>query len=937
MYLFSKKEFKMSQIIVLLVVFSIGFSSLFADVTAKDILNKKTQRWDITFDNTNDSSGDSDISIYREVDKVAKEISKISVLLPRIMRIGSCSDSRGCELDSVQCNVITSPVECPNNGELDADLDLCTLPPDIECPSGYESNSDYSLCVRPPDCLNGYVYDSDKKVCVGAIANSTAINTTNSCPDSDMSLNGSKCCKPEEFQTPATVLSCPDGMELKGSTCLGNCYQEPTCDNGGTLSNSGSYVCPNGGTASGTQCIVYAQRFESEQIVGEIYGLYDSSGGVTMCWTNNGESACASGTYEENIFSFNNIDVFGSGYWGNDHSLNGDWSSTSGMTGKFVGTFTNGTFSGKWYSNKWTCPAGFSLNNESCIKSYAASFEYSNTATCNKTCVTNTTTYSCSLGGSLSGNICTITTNATMGLERVGKIYGTYDNANNLTMCWSNNGESACAPGSYGIDTLKFEGSGATGSGTYNSNYEFNGNWSNSAGITGKFYGNFADGNFNGSWYTNVKTCPSGYVLSGNICKFKYYATSETTQDYYSCPYSPTPGSYEKCTSSPKITLVCEEGELANNQCLLPQKCTDIEETKKCSSGTQNTVECIGNFPDTYIKNLYINHLCRCPSQAEYNKWDKFIKEGNTNEELYNFFKSYYESNGEYWNTECLTITDEPLTTQCNGNFPDKDILAIYTDHLCRCPDQEGYDYWLVQKNSGKSNQWIENNIKDVSNVDDDTWHEACNALNNNECYKTILSENQPQCQTDSSFVYNNTINFDIDTEQCESQIVIKCGGSELTEYQYNEDINKCILNPPCPTGNYYNSDYDACIDHATCPLGDSIQCYGPITNSWCSPWACSAANQCGYAYCPSDTTPATSASGYMPTSYTNNYQYDVPGVCSSLNCDLTLNKNLTYCSTKACPRGFGVYENADHCYKDECPDGSSLGQDNKCYSEEDN
>lgn len=422
-------------------------------------------------------------------------------------------------------------------------------------------------------------------------------------------------------------------------------------------------------------------------------------------------------------------------------------------------------------------------------------------------------------------------------------------------------------------------------------------------------------------------TAPNGYNYEGS-CGINNYTVSGTS----SCNYAATPGYYYECSYDASTTYICNQGTLTGNQCETTD-CMPKTEQDSCPQG-ENVLVCQGNFPDSVVKSLFINHLCRCPSQTEYNNWkNKFDTEGSYTT-TFNEFKTFY--NGS-WSNSCSTIDVTVVGTNpvCQGNFSDTQILNLYTDHLCRCPEQAGYDYWLNLKNSGKSNSWIENAIKTSAQDNGEVWKNNCSVLDNSECYTTSPITEDVTCPTDNDYVLNNTISFNENTDQCESDIDISCDQNGI--YTYDTPVeNTCSLTPPCPTGQIYSSEENQCIVSVTCPLPNvsDDQCSGPLDDSWCSPWKCNDVNRCGFAYCENGTTP-TGGTDYMPAQYFDYYQYKVAGICSSSECDLTLNKDITYCLDVTCPEGFEVYESGGSCYKKECPSGSTIDENGNCFVQE--
>jgi len=237
MYLFNNKGNKIKRIILLLMAFSISFSSLFAEVTANDILNKNAQRWDITFSDTDNGDVNNIETMLQEVNKVAKEIDKISVLLPRATLIGSCSGGIGCNLDSVQCDAVTEAPFCPDGSVLNTTRDMCQKDPDVfDCPVGFTYDTMVGQCVKLVDCPYGGTYVVERQRCESPIIYD--------CP-AGYTLTEGICVSPPLCEAGATFNSTTNKCEIEAiKICDGSengwlydkgnnvCYKTPDCQSG---------------------------------------------------------------------------------------------------------------------------------------------------------------------------------------------------------------------------------------------------------------------------------------------------------------------------------------------------------------------------------------------------------------------------------------------------------------------------------------------------------------------------------------------------------------------------------------------------------------------------------------------------------------------------------------------------------------------------------
>ena len=947
----------MKKILLLLLLMNILFGA------SKELFDGK-QRWDLTFE---DNENDVYQKIWTEVDKVAVELDKINALVPRKANIQFC-DEKGCGIDAVRCDPEFVPVECPEGGELDGNLDMCILPANTDCPDGYSPDSNLTLCTSEPPCDNGLTYDSDSNHCVGVTTESTGANINVSCPDSSQVLTNGKCCEPTE--SPANhVVSCAPGegtLSNSNSTkCNKTCYQPPSCPNGGTLTNSFNYTCPNGGTLSGTTC--YKTCSGTELIT------------CKYLWHNGeNESYCTN-----DWFAGNNP----------NECPNASTLSQSQCVNKTIEkpleSSCNYQATKEYNNNTTKCSKTCSSNSYSCPNG-----GYLSGTTCYKTCSQTTSSYTCPHGGYLSGSTCYKSYAASsysglyqlvLGRQTDNAGYAYWKNKWGSSISYSemiafihsavlNNEPYICGMNMQPNNTRKNEVMAAyvwelgRCPDTAGFNYWVGDpNWS----ITAFKNAASPECSSNGLSCPNTPplveyTCPYGGYISNGVCHYSYHAQSGTNTTYYSCNYTATgnsntaywncnynptvttsfydcsydapDGSYQDCSYQATQSNNCEEGNLVGNVCE-GSLCTDPTEEPVCPEGS-NQFNCEG-FEDKDIVSLYTNNLCKCPDRAGYNHWVSKKNEGYDFAYISNEFFHEMEQSGVELQQSCSGIQNNTVTNNgtsttvaelgCQGNFPNDFIFNVYTNNLCRCPDQAGYDYWLQKKNSGKSDDWIKNAIHTATYANADTWSNSCSEIDTSKCYTSEGEDEIVDCPNDPSYIYNDTIALDEELDKCTSGIDISCDA----DYVFSTQSKTCEYSPPCEGDALYSGEVDACVVKVTCPYGPDIECQGPsLLDSWCSPWKCNDVNRCGFAYCENGTTPSN-GTDYMPPQYFDYYQYKVAGACSSEQCDLTLNKDITYCLDVTCPEGFGIYESGGSCYRDECPGGSTIDEDGNCFIQE--
>ena len=135
-----------------------------------------------------------------------------------------------------------------------------------------------------------------------------------------------------------------------------------------------------------------------------------------------------------------------------------------------------------------------------------------------------------------------------------------------------------------------------------------------------------------------------------------------------------------------------------------------------------------------------------------------------------------------------------------------------------------------------------------------------------------------------------------------------------------NPELVENCNNPTPPANNCRALEY-------TCNSNEVDPAF--VDNEWkCSPYLCNSRGRCGTASCFS-YPPSKSffmEQGMIPV------KADYLGVCVSETCDMTMNKDISYCDAgENCPNVPGVYEKNGSCYYDDCPEGSYINSSGKC------
>ncbi|MCK9473985.1 conjugal transfer protein TraN [Sulfurimonas sp.] len=427
----------------------------------------------------------------------------------------------------------------------------------------------------------------------------------------------------------------------------------------------------------------------------------------------------------------------------------------------------------------YNCPTGVLDGAECCdTETYTASSSTSYSCpnggtrsgtTCNKIC--STTSYSCPNGGTRSDTTCTIS-----------------------PVC-------SCPSGYW-----KFNG----GCKKPTAAASICPNSCPSGASPGGFSGTCADGSprMTNCNYFAPLTCTGGG---------SYSASSSTST--YDCSYS----------ASSSTTYSCNSGDTrSGTTCThITDTCMPATQDHYCTgSGTQNSITCSGSFTNEWLKSLYTDHLCRCPDQAGYNYW---LAELNDIGDYYLTYEAFHIAatlNGETFSTNgCPSINNSSAyntAPTCSGNFQDNFIYSAYVDHLCRCPDQAGYDWWVdMYNNRGDfTEEDILLSIKQAATANGEEWKSYCGSLGQNACYDTDVTRSNP---ISTSYLYY-TYHCNADTNVYnESYVPTNEGGEDYTDV--NPPSNNCVQqNYVCP--------YDA---EQICTDGE---------HAWqCSPHPCVDAN----------------------------------------------------------------------------------------------
>jgi len=422
---------------------------------------------------------------------------------------------------------------------------------------------------------------------------------------------------------------------------------------------------------------------------------------------------------------------------------------------------------GEWRNN-CSSPSGWYCSKSCYNKPYCPNGGTLNNNICKKECTSNS--YSCPNGGTLSGNICKKT-------------------CTNTSSCTTSCSWWSSSKGFGGKSTH-------TGCGHNHSDYWGDRRADNSEGsCTGKTYD-----------ITTYSNCD-------------YTATLTTTK--FDCSYEATAGYYYDCSYNASISYSCDVGTVVGSQCKTTEWIEDTQDYS-CSNG-ENNLKCNGNFSNNYLVSLYKNHLCRCPDQVGYDYWQNELNTGSLSYENITIAFKNGVSNGDIWVESCSAIDNN--NASCSGNYPNSVLYSYYTEHLCRCPDQAGYDYWLNSWDNGSFENYtnLENTFKLAAALNDEVWSESCSKLNQDKCFSSTIENQEVTEEPYNYYTYhcqNELTNYD------EPYIVQDKGGKEETNpippvnncvaksYRCDSDNNQlCIKN----NGIWKCSD-NPCID------GDDIE-----------------------------------------------------------------------------------------------------------------
>lgn len=273
---------------------------------------------------------------------------------------------------------------CPNGGELygskcyveDSYNDYETPTVKYTCPSGYTLSG--TKCIKSVT-TNGSTYNATKKT-----TNSTSYNAT----------LGAKQYSNKTYTTKPSGYTCKTGSQYictSSSNCPGyvtvytSCYKQGySCPNGGTLSGSKcivsgktTYSCPNGGTLTGTVC----------KVEGKTTTVSESATKDYTCPTGYklSDTKCYKKVYDEYSYKATWEDEETVKYCDSGDTLKGNKCYTTKDK-----TYNASLTTGK---TTYTCPSGERLDGKTCYKTVSSVYNASKT--------TGNKTYTCPNGGTL--------------------------------------------------------------------------------------------------------------------------------------------------------------------------------------------------------------------------------------------------------------------------------------------------------------------------------------------------------------------------------------------------------------------------------------------------------------------------------------------------------------------------------------------------------
>ena len=424
----------------------------------------------------------------------------------------NCGDQKNYILDTIGCYDVCPKGNCDVSVDTPIIPDTPIVPDDVPTinntttyyqfrkPS-YTTNTSYT-------CPNGYILNGSKcyKNSTGAIIDATPIYSPDKIITTDAKINYSG--EYIQYIDPIVTIvngnyTCPSGYTLNGAYCIK--YTNATLEEGEIR-----YTCPNGYTLNGTKCSY-------------TYTASYSSGKVSYTCPNGGELKGTKCVITKDVIK-NTKKVCPSGYKSNGNSCYKLYNATPKDT--------------------YTCPSGYTLNGTKCTKtekttpSYnkvygnwvpSGGIQYKSTATAAYVYETSKLEFIDAINGRVCGEPC--------GNKGIWYMYQYYTRTvTNKPYCKTgtlNSDKTKCIV-TTSINATKGTTYTCPNGGTYDSS-------KGKCVLTANYI------------MQDDKTCPTGYVMSGNKCVKEYNATKVTGNGYYYCPNGGTL-SGSRCTITVNAT-----------------------------------------------------------------------------------------------------------------------------------------------------------------------------------------------------------------------------------------------------------------------------------------------------------------------------------------------------------------------------------------------
>ncbi|WP_457748585.1 hypothetical protein [Sulfurimonas sp.] len=736
--------------------------------TPANVLYDNTQRWDLTFDNPDENLAVQKIVV--EVAKVAKEVDAILAQIPRIVKLGSCSDT-GCNLDAAKCNAIYEDPICPSDSILNTTRDMCQKDPDVKnCPSGFDYDQTVDKCVKSVVCPSGGTYVVDRQRC--------EYNRIYECPDGYTEDANGICIAPP---------TCPDGATFDETR---NRCESPigyTCEDGWILNNS-TLMCETNPTCPDGIYNNSLDKCELDYIKTCPDGYTLNSSG-DRCETN---PTCPDGTTYNSTSNRCEKDIYCPDGFSWDATIN---ACTGNATCDSPSTLNTTTNRCEYTTSENDCPAGTTLDSASnlCVATPTCDSPgtYDNdknlcvVTTVDKTCPEDYT-YSDTYATCISNPICS---------------YGIYNSTNNQCEATPT---TSCETGyTYNSATDRCEKDPYCSSGTYSNALNKCVISASTSCETGYTYNSTTD-----RCETNP-TCPNGTTYNTNTNKCEGDSACESgTWDGSSCESTSSyPASIDgtikkaSCTTSYNGSVSCSWSDITDgvtfgtynsnygNTLLAAEGQVDKIATGETDS-RDNPIYALANF--------YINGFAyACPNGGTLS--GETCYQTTTSSPSCPTDYSINDSGICYTNPTCL-----------DGGSYDGDSDVCYKTLTITCPSGFTYDSTnsVCVADAYCSYSGTLSTSDDKCYLSKDTSCPTGYSLSGSICIKV------PTCSSGGSYASS--------IDQCTYEASYSCS----TGYNYNSTYNVCTATAICVTGTILNNSTDQC------EVSGGWTCYSGFTAS---------------------------------------------------------------------------------------------------------